>query len=66
MALEAIKNEAIADVEYFIHEIEENNRPKTFSAKLEKGLKLIGRSTSEIEIKDHMKMMTFVFQKAFK
>jgi len=57
------KNEALADIDYFIHEIEENNLDKKFISKFEKGKSLVIASTTIRSINDYLTMLSNIFVK---
>jgi cell division ATPase FtsA len=64
-SVEIERNEALADIDYFIHECKENGIKQATIEKLEKGLNLIRKAKNEIEIKDHLAILSNIFQKAF-
>ena len=60
------KNEALADIDYFIHEIEENGVDNELVKELLETGKVLILKTDNIQfIKDHLAICVNIFQKAF-
>jgi hypothetical protein len=63
------KNEALADIDYFIHEIEENGLSKKLVKELVKELvkgQPLVRSANSVEaVADYLAIFVNIFQKAF-
>jgi len=59
------KNEALADIDYFIHEIEENGLSRKFVKELEKGQPLVRKANSLEAVAAYLAIYTNIFVKAF-
>jgi hypothetical protein len=59
------KNEALADIDYYIHEIEENGLSKKLVKELEKAKPLLEKANSLEAVAAYLAIYTSIFQKAF-